>query len=94
LARIKEMSKYTSSMAATKEIRTAEDLSAQVLAALKARRFSGGTNRMVVLPWDGNPAIANRTINNFDSGRSLAIDVEMALLEIVPPLQLRYDLIG
>jgi hypothetical protein len=49
---------------------------------------------VVVLPWDGNPAIANRTINNFDSDRSLAVDVEMALLEIVPPLQLRYDLVG
>jgi hypothetical protein len=47
---------------------------------------------VVVLPWDGNPAIANWTVNNFDSGQSLAIDVEMALLEIVPPLQSRYDL--
>jgi hypothetical protein len=75
-----------------KEITTADELSRHVLAALKATRFCEGVNRVVILPWDGNPTIANWTINNFDSGASLAIDVEMALLDIVPPLQSRYDL--
>ena len=75
-----------------KEIRTAEQLSHQILTELKATRFCEGANGVVILPWDGNPMIANWSVNNFDSGASLAIDVEMALLDIVPPLQSRYAL--
>jgi hypothetical protein len=75
-----------------KEIRTAEELSREILAALKVTRFCEDTNSVVILPWNGDPAIANWTINNFDPGASLAMDVEMALLDIVPPLQSRYNL--
>jgi hypothetical protein len=44
------------------------------------------------LPWNGDPAVANWSVNNFNSGASLAIDVEDALLEIVPRMQKRYAL--
>jgi hypothetical protein len=75
-----------------KEIRSANELERQILAELKATRFCEGADRVVVLPWDGDRDIANWSVNNFGSGTSLAIDVEMALLDIVPPLQSRYDL--
>ena len=75
-----------------KEIRTADQLSRQILTELKVTRFCEGANGVVILPWDGDPMIANWSVNNFDSGASLAIDVEMALLDIVPPMQSRYAL--
>jgi hypothetical protein len=75
-----------------KEIRTADELERQILAELKATQFCESADRVVVLPWAGDPNIANWSVNNFGSGTSLAIDVEMALLDIVPPLQSRYDL--
>ena len=75
-----------------KEIRTAEQLSQQILAELRATRFCRGANHVVILPWDGDPAIANWSVNNFNSGASLAIDVEDALLDIVPRMQKRYAL--
>ena len=75
-----------------KEIRTAEQLSQQILVELRARRFCQGANHVVILPWDGDPAVANWSVNNFDSGASLAIDVEDALLDIVPRMQKRYAL--
>jgi hypothetical protein len=75
-----------------KEIRTAEQLSQQILVELRAKRFCQGTNHVVILPWNGDPAVANWSVNNFDSGGSLAIDVEDALLEIVPRMQKRYAL--
>ncbi len=59
-----------------KEIRTADQLSRQILTELKATRFCEGANGVVILPWDGDPMIANWSVNNFDSGASLAIDVE------------------
>jgi hypothetical protein len=77
-----------------KEIRTADELARQILAQLKARRFCEGADSVVILPCDGDPAITNWYVNNFNAGGSLAIDVEMALLEIVPSLQSRYDLAG
>jgi hypothetical protein len=75
-----------------KEIRTAEQLSQQILAELRAMRFCKGTNHIVILPWDGDPAVANWSVNNFDAGTSLAIDVEDALLDIVPRMQNQYAL--
>jgi hypothetical protein len=75
-----------------KEIRTTEQLSQQILVELRARRFCQGTNHVVILPWNGDPAVSNWSVNNFDSGASLAIDVEDALLEIVPRMQKRYAL--
>ena len=75
-----------------KEIRTAEQLSQQILAELRATRFCQGANHVVILPWDGDPAVANWSVNNFHSGTSLAIDVEDALLDIVPRMQKRYAL--
>jgi hypothetical protein len=75
-----------------KEIRTAEQLSQQILAELRANRFCQGANHVVILPWDGDPAIANWSVNNFNSGASLAIDIEDALLGIVPRMQKRYAL--
>jgi hypothetical protein len=75
-----------------KEIRTAEQLSQQILAELRGTRFCQGANHVVILPWDGDPAVANWSVNNFDSGTSLAIDVEDALLDIVPQMQKRYAL--
>ena len=75
-----------------KEIRTAEQLSQQILAELRATRFCRSANHVVILPWDGDPAIANWSVNNFNSGASLAIDVEDALLDIVPRMQKRYAL--
>ncbi len=75
-----------------KEIRTAEQLSRQILTELKATRFCENAHGVVILPWDGNPTVANWRVNNFDPGASLAIDVEMALLDIVPPMQSRYAL--
>jgi hypothetical protein len=75
-----------------KEIRTVEQLSQQILAELRATRFCHGANHVVILRWDGDPAVANWSVNNFDSGVSLAIDVEDALLEIVPRMQAKYAL--
>ena len=75
-----------------KEIRTAEQLSQQILSELRATRFCHGANHVVILRWDGDPAVANWSVNNFDSGVSLAIDVEDALLEIVPRMQAKYAL--
>jgi hypothetical protein len=75
-----------------KEIRTAEQLSQQILAELRATRFCQGANQVVILRWDGDPAVANWSVNNFDSGVSLAIDVEDALLDIVPRMQAKYAL--
>lgn len=75
-----------------KEIKTAEQLSQQILAELKATRFCHGANHVVILRWDGDPAVANWSVNNFDSGASLAIDVEDALLNIVPRMQAKYVL--
>jgi hypothetical protein len=75
-----------------KELRTADELARQILTELQATRFCEGADRVVVLPWHGDPAVANWSVNNFNSGASLAIDVEMALLDIVPPMQSRYDL--
>jgi hypothetical protein len=71
LENIKQMRTNILSVAAVKEIRTAEELSREILVALKVRRFCGGTNRVMVLPWDGNPAKANWIVNNFDSGHRL-----------------------
>jgi hypothetical protein len=75
-----------------KEIRTVEQLSQQILAELRAAQFCHGANHVVILPWDGDPAVANWSVNNFDSGVSLAIDVEDALLDIVPRMQAKYAL--
>jgi hypothetical protein len=75
-----------------KQIRTAEQLSQQILAELRTTRFCHGANHVVILRWDGDPAVANWSVNNFDSGVSLAIDVEDALLDIVPRMQAKYAL--
>jgi hypothetical protein len=75
-----------------KEIRTAEQLSQQILSELRATRLCHGANHVVILRWDGDPAVANWSVNNFDSGVSLAIDVEDALLDILPRMQAKYAL--